>query len=362
MIRHTNSFVTARKILSLVFIFVFIFNFIGCSQPSDTQGTPSILSKQSKKVVVWHWMTDRHDYFLELAKKYKEETGVEVIFEIYAPSEAYTQKIRAAAQALSLPDIFGILAEKRDFAAFIRTGHVANISEEMNRDNGAWRKQLFEKALAVNEFSTQNEFEIEPGAYGVPIDIMNIQMVYNKKLFEKVGLDPDRPPKTWDEFIEAGRKLKEAGIQGLASGWGEIWMVYCFITNYAFNIMGEEKVMATFRGEVAYTDPDWVQVFSLIKQLADEGILATGIVTMVNKRAEQLFSNELAAFAFNGSWCINVYNSMNPNLDYGIMFLPQFSKKFPMKIWGAAGSSFMVNERSLYKDEAIAFLKWLTEK
>ena len=362
MMRHSDSFVNVRKFFSMFILIVFSLNLIGCSGSTDSQGTPSILSKQRKKVVVWHWMTDRQDYFLELAKKYEELTGIKVHFEIYAPSDAYSQKIRASAQALNLPDVFGILAEKRDFGAFVKAGHVADLSQELDKDNAEWRKQLFDKALEVNAFLPDNEFGVEPGTYGVPIDVMNIQMIYNKKLFRKVGLDPDRPPRTWEEFIQAGKKLNEAGIQGLASGWGEIWMIYCFATNYAFNIMGEEKVMATFRGDVRYTDPDWTQVFSLFKQLADEEILATGIVTMVNKRAEQAFANELAAFAFNGSWCINVYGGMNPDLEYGAMLPPSFSKKYPLKIWGAAGSSFMVNERSPYKEEAIKFLKWLTEE
>src|SRR5438552_11546331 len=32
-----------------------------------------------------------------------------------------------------------------------------------------------------------------------------------------------------------------------------------------------------------------------------------GVVTMINKSAEQTFANGKAAFAFNGSWCVNVY-------------------------------------------------------
>jgi maltose-binding protein MalE len=92
------------------------------------------------------------------------------------------------------------------------------------------------------------------------------------------------------------------------------------------------------------------------------GILANGLVTMVNKTAEQLFANGKAVFAFNGSWCVNVYKGMNPKLDYGVMMPPKASDKFPMAIWGGAGSSFIVNARSKNKEEAVKFLKWLTEK
>jgi raffinose/stachyose/melibiose transport system substrate-binding protein len=82
---------------------------------------------------------------------------------------------------------------------------------------------------------------------------------------------------------------------------------------------------------------------------------------MVNKDAEQLFANGNAVFAFNGSWCVNVYKSMNPNLKYGAFLPPKVSNKYPMSIWGGAGSSFLVNPRSKNKDLAVKFLKWLTD-
>ncbi|MCG8430835.1 MAG: extracellular solute-binding protein, partial [Candidatus Omnitrophica bacterium] len=161
-------------------------------------------------------------------------------------------------------------------------------------------------------------------------------------------------------LLDIGRKIKAAGMQGLVSGWGEVWMIDCFANNYAFNIMGEEKVLATIRGEVPYTDPDWVQVLTLFKDMQEAGVFANGLVTMINKTAEQLFANERAVFAFNGSWCVNVYKGMNPDLEYGAFLPPRASTKYPMSIWGGAGSSFMVNARSPRKDEAVKFLRWLT--
>jgi ABC-type glycerol-3-phosphate transport system substrate-binding protein len=53
---------------------------------------------------------------------------------------------------------------------------------------------------------------------------------------------------------------------------------------------------------------------------------------------------------------------MNPEFEYGVILPPPISKKYPLKIWGSAGSSLMVNETSPNKDKAIAFLKWISEK
>jgi len=344
----------AKLILPLFLSFGIITYLAGCA--------PKQATKAQTSLSIWHWMTDREPAFQELAKRYEAKTGIKVDFELYAPSDAYTQKVRAAAQGATLPDIFGILGEKRDFGSFIKAGHILDLTPYMDTDSGKWRNSFFSKALAVNEFKEGNSYNTPAGIYGVPIDIMTIQMVYNKDLFKTLDLNPENPPTTFQEFLNIGKKIKETNIQGLVSGWGEVWMIDCLANNYAFNIMGQEKVLATIKGEVPYTDPDWIKVFSLFKEMQDSGVLADGLVTMINKTAEQLFANEKAVFAFNGSWCVNVYRGMNPNLNYATMLPPKVSDKFPMAIWGGAGSSFMANARSKHKEEAVKFLMWLTDR
>jgi len=346
------NYLLNKRLLTLVSFLLIAACLAGCAERK----------KGKAEIVVWHWMTDREAAFEELTERYKNQTGVRVKFELYAPSDAYSQKVIAAAQAGTLPDIFSILGERRIFASFIKASHITCLTSQMNTDDNAWRNELFPSALAVNEFSADNEYGVGSGVYGVPIDTMNIQLLYNKDLFKKAGLEPDLPPVSWQEFIEVGRTLTAAGIPGLVSGWGEIWMIDCFASNLAWNLMGKDKIIATIKGEVRYTDPDWITIFSLFKEMADTGMLAKGMITMVNKDAEQAFANNRAAFAFNGSWCVNVYKGMNPSLNYAAMMVPRVSDKRPVVIWGGAGASFMVNQRSNNKEKAIEFLKWITEK
>jgi ABC-type glycerol-3-phosphate transport system substrate-binding protein len=313
-------------------------------------------------ITVWHWMSDREEAFLELARRYETATQTKVKFELYAPSEAYTQRVKAAAQTSTLPDIFGVLGESRDFASFVKSGHIADLTAEFNRKEGArvWKDKLFEKAVSVNQFQPDNEYGVVPGIYGMPLDVTTIQMVYNKRLYEAAGLDPNAPPATWEEFVKHCRVLRDKGFPRFVSGFGEIWMIDALASNFAMNIMGEKKFFDTYAGKVPYTDPDWIRVLSLFKEMADEKILVEGAVTMVNKTAEQTFANERAVFAFNGSWCVNVYKGMNPGLRYGAMLPPRVTNLNPMRIWGGAGGSFVVNRNSPRRDAAIEFLKWLT--
>lgn len=338
---------------ALVFLLAPLLFLTACGGPSK---------QSSDSITVWHWMSDREAAFNVLAQQYKDLTGVDVRFELYAPSDSYVQKVRAAAQTSTLPDIYGILGESRDFAGFIRAGHVENLSAAMDENQGQWRKRFFSKALLNTIFVEGNGYNVPAGTYGVPLDVTNIQMLYNKDIFKKAGLDPERPPQTWDEFLKIGPALKKINAPGLVTGWGELWLIDCFASDLAFNLMGEEKVMKTLRGEVPYTDPDWVKLFTYFDELRKSDILAPGVVTMINKTAEQNFANGRGAMSFNGSWGVNVYAGMNPNLNYGAFLPPAVSNKHPRVIWGGAGSSFVVNAKSDKKDKVVAFLKWLTEK
>ena len=340
-----------KKIINSVLLSVITFSFFfsGCGGHRD-----------SATITVWHWMVDRHDAFVELADQYQQETGIKVDFQVFAPSDIYSQKVTAAAQAKILPDIFGVLDKKSVLAKFINGGYVLNLNDSFDENDHEWRDLFFEQALAVNIFEEQNLYNVEPGIYGVPLDVTTIMMVYNKDLLDKTGTS--HPPQNFEEFIMLSMKIRENGVTPLVSGWGELWLIDCFASNYAFNIMGEDAVMATFRGEIPYTHPDWIKVFSLFQILAGQKIVEQGIVTKSNKFAEQDFALGRAAFAFNGSWGVNVYHGMNPDIRYGVTIPPAFSEAHPMLVWGGAGSSFMVNKGSNKKSEVIAFLKWLTQK
>ncbi|RLD18976.1 MAG: hypothetical protein DRI36_00010 [Caldiserica bacterium] len=313
---------------------------------------------EEREIVIWHWMTDREDAFSRLAQEFMVERGIKVKFELYAPSEVYSQKVRAAAQTNTLPDIFGILGSPRDFASFIKAGFVEDLTMYMEENNGKWKNSFYPQAIETVSFKDGNMYGVKPGIYGIPIDMMNIQMICNTEILKKAGIE--KIPETWEEYVDAGRKLKKKGINVFVSGWGEVWLLEAMATSFAFNIMGPEKVFNTFKGEVPYTDPDWIKVFSLFDTMRKEGLFIKDSITMVNKTAEQMFANGRSAFTFNGSWCINVYKGMNPNLKYSPCLLPKVNRGNPVYIWGGSGSWFVVNSKSKYKKEAIEFLKWLT--
>ncbi|MFI5863868.1 ABC transporter substrate-binding protein [Streptomyces sp. NPDC051546] len=58
----------------------------------------------------------------------------------------------------------------------------------------------------------QKVFKDKAGkTYGLPTGNYSMGLVYNRELFRKAGLDPDKPPTTWEEVRAAAKKISELG-------------------------------------------------------------------------------------------------------------------------------------------------------
>ncbi len=90
--------------------------------------------------------------------------------------------------------------------------------------------------------------------YGLPHAANGMGLMYNRRLFEEAGLDPDKPPQTWGEVREAARQI-HARLEGVDG----------------FNIRNEGALggwmsvalMVTFGGDtVQSVDGRWVAVYN----------------------------------------------------------------------------------------------------
>ena len=57
--------------------------------------------------------------------------------------------------------------------------------------------------------------------WGVPFQRSTIVMYHNKDAFKEAGLDPNKPPATWDEMVAMSQKLVKKDASGNVTRWGE---------------------------------------------------------------------------------------------------------------------------------------------
>lgn len=88
--------------------------------------------------------------------------------------------------------------------------------------------------------------------YALPYSNLSICLIYNKTLFRKAGLDPDKDyPKTWDEFYEVARKLTnpQTGTYGCVAhvGPGASWCAYTFMVSMNTRAMRQDPTNGQWR-------------------------------------------------------------------------------------------------------------------
>lgn len=106
--------------------------------------------------------------------------------------------------------------------------------------------------------------------YAAPMYIMGAPMCLNKKLFEKAGLDPAGPPKTWAEFLTTCKTLKSKGITPLGIGnkdtYGGRWG---FSFNGTQNLDSLDDLKAPLLGEASFADEKYSEWMVRFKELSD---------------------------------------------------------------------------------------------
>ncbi|OGV51450.1 MAG: hypothetical protein A2017_13275 [Lentisphaerae bacterium GWF2_44_16] len=103
------------------------------------------------------------------------------------------------------------------------------------------------------EGPTVGKFKKGEHIWAMPYGLYVRTLLYRKDLFEKVGLDPDKPPKNWDELYEYAKRIADPakGYYGMsiASGQHAAWDWMAFLWS-----AGGDSIVRNDKGE-------WVAVF-----------------------------------------------------------------------------------------------------
>ncbi|BFO17329.1 hypothetical protein SHKM778_37170 [Streptomyces sp. KM77-8] len=93
------------------------------------------------------------------------------------------------------------------YTYFTDARHVVDIKQAA--DLTPYVKEL--KSYATLQQQLRDIYTVDGKIYGIPRTGYSMGLIYNRALFEKAGLDPDRPPATWDEVRDAARRIAALG-------------------------------------------------------------------------------------------------------------------------------------------------------
>jgi multiple sugar transport system substrate-binding protein len=179
--------------------------------PAPTQPPAAAPTTAAAPVEIEYWQ-----YFYESKAKLVDELIVEFqkqnpnikVVHTTFPYEQYNEKVAASVPAGRGPDVINLFYGW--LPKYIDSGYLAPLPEKD-----------FPVATIEKDFVPMVQIaKVDGKYYALPTAVRNLAIFYNKDLWTKAGLDPTKPPKTFDELAEAAKKLtKVEGGKMTVAGW-----------------------------------------------------------------------------------------------------------------------------------------------
>jgi len=264
---------------------------------------------------------------------------IEIVKEV-TPFEDYLKKIQIDAVSGRVSDIYHVYSLWG--VELVRSGILdrppAEIQEDVRRNY---------VPVAVNGATVDGQI------WGIPTEIDNYCLVYNKRLLKEGGFS--EPPKTWDELVEMAKKLTKFDSKGnirqygftFLAGWDSA-VVHPFLAMLWSN--GGEYLSPDFK-KALFNSPEGVQALEAqLRLFRERGTDVNGSVWD--------FPNGNIAMMIMAPWDENnLKTTMGDRYaDVGVAPIPVMKKPATALYTWFAG----VGKASRHTKEAWDFLKWMT--
>jgi raffinose/stachyose/melibiose transport system substrate-binding protein len=291
----------------------------------------------------------------KIAEDYNaQHKGVTVEFK-YLENEAFKAKLPTMLQSDdSRPELFyswaGGVMQAQDKAGFLKdiTADVASVESTLS-------------PTAVEAFKVNGK------AVGVPFEVGEVAFYYNKRLFEKAGVEAE-DIKTWDDFLGAVKKLKGAGVTPLVVGAGDKWPMHFYYSYLVMRVGGEHALADAKAGkEGGFKSATFVEAGKRLRELAALEPFQPGYLSTKHAESAGMFGDGKAAMDLMGQWLLGMQAPQSttgkglPPEDIGIFSFPIVAGgkgKATDTLGGVNG--WLVSKTA--PPEAIDFLKFFSQE
>ncbi len=159
--------------------------------------------------------------------------------------------------------------------------------------------------------------------WGIPFQRSTIVMYYNKDAFKAAGLDPDKPPETWEQLVTVGKKLTKAD--------GSQWGVMIPSTGYPYWMFGaltmqNDQVLMNDAGNETYFDSSAViEALEFWRDLGSKHkIMPSGTIEWGTLR--QNFLEGKTAIMWHSTGNLTIVKK-KAKFDFGVAMLPASKRR-----------------------------------
>ena len=158
--------------------------------------------------------------------------------------------------------------------------------------------------------------------WGIPFQRSTIVMYYNKDAFRAAGLDPEKPPVTWEEFASIGQQLVKKDDSGNVEQWGAMIPS----TGYPYWMFGaltkqNSEVLMNQAGTETYFDkPGVISALEFWQDLGGKhAIMPEGVIEWGTLR--QNFLEQKTAIMWHSTGNLTTVKD-KAKFDFGVAQLP----------------------------------------
>lgn len=192
--------------------------------------------------------------------------------------------------------------------------------------------------------------------YGMPWVVGPKALFYNKRLFREAGLDPDKPPRTWQEMEYCAKRLTKRNAAGRITQLG-----YGDILDFATCLWQSGGTHLTPDGRhPAFNSPEGVKALSFwlgfLKNTAGDIDELRAFQSQFSGATTDPFGLEKLAMRTDSPFRIPDMKRYFPNLDYGIAPFPSAGPRLTEVV----GNSLVIPRGARHKEAAWEFIKFAT--
>lgn len=317
---------------------------------TDARSENSASAKESPvKITWWHSMSGAGEKAInQIVSDFNaSQTGIQVEAVYQGKYDESLNKLKASLGSNSGPDLIQVYEIGSKF--MIDSKAITPVQKFIDEDG-------FD--LSGLEPNIIRYYTIDGKLNAMPFNTSNPIVYYNKDAFKAVGLDPENPPKTYEEFEAAAKALTKDGKPGATIaiyGWFMEQLFANQNADYLNNGNGRNGVAT----ESLLASEAGVKTLEWWKKMVDAGVLAN--LGRSTEDTDSAFAAGQVAMTLNSTAALRkTVEAVGGKFEVGTGFLPRpASAKEGGVIVGGASLYIMNNKSEEQQKAAWEFIKYV---
>lgn len=321
-----------KKAIKIIMLIVLALSLVmGCSnQASNGNGS------DTKEITMWTRESSA-SLIEEAVQKYNSLDRGATIKVKSMPSDNFSDQFAAALASGNAPDIVSI-----DLVLVPYFSSIGAFTDLTSQFNSLEYKDQFNSAMV-------HLGQRDGKQYALPFSADVSALIYNKDHFREVGLDPEKPPTTWEELRVAANKLTNENHYGYvytgASAGGLMFTFMPYVWGNGGQVLSDDGLKAVLNS------PETEEALTFFTDLVEgDKVSPQGASSYDWTQAHDAFFSERVSMIVSGNFQINNLNNNYPDLDFGVTLVPkngsdgQHSSFSGGELIAVTSSSDVVNE------------------